>query len=84
MDYILLCKRDVDLDINLEEVEEARYVSRRELRELLATSSRSGLLVTPWFRYIGENFLETWWDRLDSLDFEQSLTIHRAGDRTSS
>lgn len=40
VDYILFCTLDVDLDLNLNEVSDARYVSKDELEAMFADSSK--------------------------------------------
>lgn len=61
------------------QVDAVKYVSREELKEMMDPSS--GLLWSPWFRIIAENFLDGWWKDLDaalSTDAHQDLaTIHR-------
>ena len=39
VDYILFCTLDVDLDINNNEVSDARYVSKIELEAMFADDS---------------------------------------------
>ncbi|KAL4430327.1 hypothetical protein ABPG77_002133 [Micractinium sp. CCAP 211/92] len=63
MDYILFIKADVTLAPNPEEVMDTKYVTLPELRQMMQPSS--GLLWSPWFRIIAENFLEKWWQNLD-------------------
>ncbi|GMH44008.1 hypothetical protein BSKO_11942 [Bryopsis sp. KO-2023] len=79
MDYLLFIKADVEVTPNSEEVREHRYVTLGELKSMMAPSS--GLKWSPWFRIIAANFLEKWWEDLDSVlntdkhvDYE---TIHR-------
>ncbi|BDA45626.1 Isopentenyl-diphosphate Delta-isomerase I [Coccomyxa sp. Obi] len=63
VDYILFIKAAVSLKANPEEVEDTRYVTLPELRDMMAPSSP--LRWSPWFRIIAENFLEEWWSNLD-------------------
>lgn len=63
MDYILFIRADVTLAPNPEEVMDTKYVTLPELRQMMQPSS--GLLWSPWFRIIAENFLEKWWQNLD-------------------
>lgn len=53
----------MSLKPNPEEVEDTRYVSLSELKDMMAPSS--SLRWSPWFRIIAENFLEEWWTNLD-------------------
>jgi isopentenyl-diphosphate delta-isomerase len=79
MDYILFIKADVTLAPNAEEVMDTKYVTFPELRQMMHPSS--GLLWSPWFRIIAENFLEAWWADLDeTLSTDKHVdtqTIHR-------
>jgi isopentenyl-diphosphate delta-isomerase len=55
VDYILICRADVDLDVNSNEVREVRYVSQTELKNLLAAAdAKDGAFdrVTPWFKLL--------------------------------
>ncbi|KAK8864322.1 isopentenyl-diphosphate Delta-isomerase [Kwoniella newhampshirensis] len=61
IDYILFCTLDVDLDLNPNEVSDARYVSRSELEAMFADDTNS---FTPWFRLIARDLLFPWWDEM--------------------
>lgn len=65
MDYILFIKPDADVTFqpNPEEIDDAKWVTREELREMMDPAS--GLRWSPWFRIIAEKFLDTWWAELD-------------------
>jgi len=79
IDYILFVKRDVTVEPNINEVKSHRYVTQAELKDILDKStSDGGLLVTPWFRLIVDNFLWKWWNNLDDLSSSRDPnTIHR-------
>ena len=70
IDYILFIKSNVTVAANSEEVKDTKYVTKDELKKMMDPSS--GLLWSPWFRIIAENFLSDWWDNLD-----QALTTDR-------
>ena len=79
IDYILFIKADVPITLNPEEVQDTKYVTSEELKELMAPTS--GLLWSPWFRIMAEKFLVHWWDDLNKtlttdlyVDYK---TIHR-------
>ena len=59
-----LAGSNVTLDINKNEVQNARYVTREELKELFGEAESGKVKVTPWFRLICEEMLWAWWDRL--------------------
>lgn len=84
IDYILVCQRDVSLDnVNTDEVREVVYKSKEDFRSFMETTVKEkGLLITPWFNYVVDNFLYTWWDNLDDLSKVKNETIYRAGKQT--
>ncbi len=53
------------LEPNPEEVMDTRYVTQQELKQMM--DPNSGLLWSPWFRIIAENFLNTWWNDADAV-----------------
>lgn len=63
IDYILFIKANVDLNINKNEVQAARFVSAEELKKLFEDPQ---LKFTPWFKLICESMLFEWWESLDS------------------
>mmetsp|Transcript_31223 Transcript_31223/g.52206 ORF Transcript_31223/g.52206 Transcript_31223/m.52206 type:complete len:773 (-) Transcript_31223:287-2605(-) len=79
IDYILFIKKNVTLKPNPEEVSDTKYVSLSELKAMMDPSS--GLLWSPWFRIIAEQFLVHWWDDLDTTlatdKFSDYATIFR-------
>ena len=62
VDYILFIKADVDLEPNLNEVRDTRYVTADELKTMFKDPS---LKFTPWFKLICESMLFEWWEHLD-------------------
>ncbi|EXJ55236.1 isopentenyl-diphosphate delta-isomerase [Cladophialophora yegresii CBS 114405] len=69
IDYILFIEADVTLDINKNEVQDTRWVSPEELRQMFkdvesASGKDQALKYTPWFRLICEGMLFEWWDKL--------------------
>jgi len=79
VDYILFMQGPVTLDPNPEEISETRYVTEPELEAMMAPDS--GLLWSPWFKIIAENFLSKWWRDLDATlktDVHvDTKTVHR-------
>ncbi|KTW31193.1 isopentenyl-diphosphate delta-isomerase [Pneumocystis jirovecii RU7] len=65
IDYILFIQADVDLKLNPNEVETARYVSQDDLRKMLKCKDFS---FTPWFELICRSFMFFWWDSLHNLN----------------
>lgn len=79
IDYILFIQADVTIKANPEEVSATKYVTLAELQQMMRPSS--GLLWSPWFRIIAEQFLVHWWADLDKTlttdAFVDHSTIHR-------
>jgi len=63
IDYILFAQAQVDLEPNLNEVKDTKYVSANELKQMF---KEEGLIFTPWFKLICESMLFEWWEHLDS------------------
>jgi len=76
IDYILFAQADVDVHPNPEEVSDYKYVTREELKQMMAPES--GLLWSPWFRNIVERFLDQWW-----ADLEVTLSTDKLVDLSS-
>ena len=64
VDHVLFIKKDVELNLNKEEVNDARYFDRKELDEFMVNAKEDGLKITPWFNYIYKTFLGDWWEQL--------------------
>lgn len=62
IDYILLLqsKKDVEYNLNLNEVKDAKFCSQKEIKDILENEK----LVTPWFKLISQDLLFQWWDKL--------------------
>lgn len=67
IDWILFVKKDVDLALNDNEVNTAKYVDADELREMFKLQEQGKLHFSPWFHMIAEKFLFGWWEKLDSI-----------------
>lgn len=64
IDYILFIKpsKSVTLNVNPNEVRDAKYVSEQELKKMFKNAK---LKFTPWFKLICESMLFEWWEHLD-------------------
>lgn len=62
VDYILFIKADVDLEPNLNEVRDTRYVTADGLKLMF---NDAALKFTPWFKLICHSLLFEWWEHLD-------------------
>jgi len=63
VDYILFIKADVDLDVNPNEVQDTKYVTPDELKQMFKEGQ---LQFTPWFKLICQTMMFEWWEHLDS------------------
>ncbi|KAH9524547.1 isopentenyl-diphosphate delta-isomerase idi1 [Bulinus truncatus] len=78
IDYILFIQRDVEVIPNPNEVKSYRYVSQQDLSEIVEKGDNKELLLTPWFKLIVKNFLQTWWNSLHNIESQADRnTIHR-------
>nr|AAF29973.1 isopentenyl pyrophosphate:dimethyllallyl pyrophosphate isomerase [Adonis aestivalis var. palaestina] len=82
LDYLLFIVRDVKYDPNPDEVADAKYVNREELKEILrkADAGEEGIKLSPWFRLVVDNFLFKWWDHVEEgkiKDVADMKTIHK-------
>ena len=79
IDYILFVQCNVALKPNAEEVGGTKYVTQDQLKQMMAPSS--GMLWSPWFRIIAEQFLPYWWSDLNATlttnEWVDYKTIHR-------
>ncbi|PIN12895.1 Isopentenyl pyrophosphate:dimethylallyl pyrophosphate isomerase [Handroanthus impetiginosus] len=77
LDYILFIVRDVSMLPNPDEVADAKYVNREELKEVLrkADAGEEGVKLSPWFRLVVDNFLFKWWDHVESGTLRQAADM---------
>eukprot|EP00795_Rhopilema_esculentum_P014799 gene14799-5904_t len=64
VDHVLLIKKDVDICVNEDEVEDVKFLSTEGLDEFLKTIGPAGHSITPWFKFICETFLPGWWNEI--------------------
>ena len=85
VDYIFLIQKDVNVDLNPNEVMEIKYVPTSELKAMMRQAEicigdAEGIKFTPWSKAIIERFLYVWWGDLANLDRHVELQkIHRIG-----
>eukprot|EP01156_Anaeramoeba_ignava_P008368 Anaeramoba_ignava/a358601_20.p1 GENE.a358601_20~~a358601_20.p1 ORF type:complete len:217 (+),score=67.98 a358601_20:22-651(+) len=65
IDYILLIHKDVNVQINYNEVSEIKYVNEDELKKIIEEGN-----VSPWFKLISEKFLFDLWEKLKEKDYD--------------
>ncbi len=75
IDYILIAQRDIQMDVNPNEVKSVQYVTQANLDQLLKEAGDGHVKITPWFKLICERFLYSWWADLGNLT-EDKKTIH--------
>ncbi|KUJ16196.1 Isopentenyldiphosphate isomerase [Mollisia scopiformis] len=62
IDYILFIKADVDMEPNMNEVRDTKYVTADGLKAMF---NDPALKFTPWFKLICHSLLFEWWEHLD-------------------
>lgn len=71
IDYVLFISGDFALNVNTNEISDTMYVSRDDLREIVASeklpATNESILLTPWFKMIANKFLFNWWTDLSTL-----------------
>uniref|UniRef100_A0A803KMQ0 isopentenyl-diphosphate Delta-isomerase n=2 Tax=Chenopodium quinoa TaxID=63459 RepID=A0A803KMQ0_CHEQI len=82
LDYLLFIVRDVSVKPNPDEVADAKYVSREDLKEICrkADAGEEGVTLSPWFRLVVDNFLYKWWDHVEKGTLNEAVdmeTIHK-------
>lgn len=70
VDHVLFIQKDLEFNLNKNEVEEVKYVDPAELRALL---NHKELTISPWCGMICENFLFGWWKQLDTIIANKGL-----------
>lgn len=78
LDYILMLRGDVTTNLNKDEVSEVEWVARNDLTSFTEHVERTGGSITPWFKFISQSLLPTWWEHLDNIDsLVDHKTIHK-------
>lgn len=76
IDYILFVEADPAVEVNENEVQAVRWVSRDELKQMFVdaeskTGGDADLKYTPWFKLICESMLFKWWEALEGGSLDQ-------------
>eukprot|EP01121_Diplochlamys_sp_Union-15-3_P008761 TRINITY_DN2340_c0_g1_i1.p1 TRINITY_DN2340_c0_g1~~TRINITY_DN2340_c0_g1_i1.p1 ORF type:complete len:257 (-),score=45.38 TRINITY_DN2340_c0_g1_i1:24-710(-) len=77
IDYILFIERDVQINPNINEVKDYRFVSINELKDFISSANKNGVQLTPWFGLIANNYLWDWWENIDKIETFKDDLIHR-------
>ena len=65
LDYILIIKKDVALNLNENEVNDVKYCNPVDL---FAMVNDEKILISPWFRILyGSGLINEWWSNLDEI-----------------
>ena len=72
VDYILIFAGKVETQINENEVDSIKYVTKSELFDHMFVERKE--MITPWFWKIGNRFLGEWWDALNSVKDGESFS----------
>lgn len=68
IDYIFVLRKNLNLNINPEEIQSYRYVDRSEMKDLLSFQGKDeNFKITPWLRLLARDHLFRYWDNLDNL-----------------
>ena len=67
IDYILFIEADVELDVNVNEVRDTKYVSPEELKKMFEEDGK-GKSFTQWFKLICNSMLFKWWEGVGKED----------------
>tara|TARA_B100000579_G_C22533605_1_gene711910 strand:- start:52 stop:723 length:672 start_codon:yes stop_codon:yes gene_type:complete len=76
IDYIFAIMCDFEINLNKIEIEEIRYVNRKQLEAIFNDKNNK---IGPWFRLIKENFLNNIWNSLDNLSAVEDNLLHNMG-----
>ena len=79
MDYLLILKKDLELNPNPNEIEEVRFFDIESLDNFIKNAKKNGNKIGPWFKLINDNFLYEWWKSLDRVTESKNLEIHKFG-----
>lgn len=66
VDYIFILHKDIDLKLNAEEVKAFRYVTKKEMLNIIS-DAKENLKITPWVRLLVRDYLFKYWDNLHRL-----------------
>ncbi len=79
MDYALFCKKDVEYNLNPEEVKEVRYVGRNEIQEFVNSRKQAGVAqekISPWLQLFIDHELPTLWEVIEKQGTKGLLKVN--------
>lgn len=68
IDYIFVLRKNLELNPNPDEVQSMRYVTKKDMQDLLLNHKEYNIKITPWVKLLAREFLFKYWDNLDNLD----------------
>eukprot|EP01084_Bolivina_argentea_P305781 528275_1 len=75
LDYILIIRKDVTLNLNENEVRDIKYCTPYDLNEMINDKQ---LLISPWFKLLYQSGLvNKWWQQLDDIVHKNYHTSHQ-------
>mmetsp|Transcript_21618 Transcript_21618/g.30224 ORF Transcript_21618/g.30224 Transcript_21618/m.30224 type:complete len:226 (+) Transcript_21618:61-738(+) len=79
VDYIVFIEvDDVTVNPNANEVQDIKFVTLEEVKQIVQDSNSGKLQITPWFRLIFRDFLIPWWEKLNKgIAIEKDDRIYR-------
>ena len=83
VDHILILHKDVKTNVNPNEIEEVRWISRDNFSMELDKIRNEGGVIAPWFKHIIDNFLFEWWDNLGELESLVDSRVHRVSETST-
>ncbi|MBC8437846.1 MAG: isopentenyl-diphosphate delta-isomerase [Euryarchaeota archaeon] len=82
LDHIIFIQKDVDLNLNSNEIEEILWLDENSMNDFIKNSQNSGDIIAPWFDQIYSRFASNWWNHLDDISQLIDNDIHHLGDVT--
>lgn len=73
IDWLLFAKKDVAVHNNANEVENSRWVTADELKQMFVDCAEGKIYLAPWFQLIAEKYLLKWWPRVDEIIANKGL-----------
>eukprot|EP01126_Amoeba_proteus_P035874 TRINITY_DN3629_c0_g1_i2.p1 TRINITY_DN3629_c0_g1~~TRINITY_DN3629_c0_g1_i2.p1 ORF type:complete len:180 (+),score=21.99 TRINITY_DN3629_c0_g1_i2:240-779(+) len=68
IDYILMVRGDVELELNPNEVSEYKWLSRDQIESFMNSHP-----VTPWFKLVVRNYILEWWQNLSTVQRDEKI-----------
>ncbi len=73
IDWLLFARKDVEMNLNPNEIESLRFVTPDDLRQMFKDQEAGKVQLSPWFQAIAERFLFGWWENIDAIIANKGL-----------